>query len=74
MFENVDAATLARIQFALNVTVHFIFPSITIALGWVLLGLKFDFYTRLPPRDLTHGCRFIICLPKFLPCPLPLAW
>lgn len=32
-----DALILARLQFALNITFHILFPTITIALGWVVL-------------------------------------
>ena len=32
-----DVVFLARIQFAANITFHILFPSISIALGWVLL-------------------------------------
>ncbi len=39
-----DAVTLARIQFATNISFHILFPTITIALGWVL------FYFRLQHR------------------------
>ena len=35
-----DPVLLARLQFAANVTFHFIFPALTIALGWVLLFFK----------------------------------
>jgi cytochrome d ubiquinol oxidase subunit I len=35
-----DAETLARIQFAANITFHILFPSITIALAWILLFFK----------------------------------
>ena len=35
-----DPFILSRIQFAANVTFHIMFPSITIALGWVLLFFK----------------------------------
>jgi len=38
-----DPAILARIQFAANITFHILFPSITIALGWILLFFKFRF-------------------------------
>ncbi|MDY0009098.1 MAG: cytochrome ubiquinol oxidase subunit I [Bdellovibrionales bacterium] len=38
-----DPALLARIQFATNITFHILFPSITIALGWVLLFFKMRF-------------------------------
>ncbi len=39
----IDALTLARIQFAANITFHILFPAITIALGWVLLFFKLRF-------------------------------
>lgn len=35
-----DASVLARIQFAANITFHILFPTISIALGWVLLFFK----------------------------------
>jgi len=35
-----DALTLARLQFAANITFHILFPAITIALGWVLLFFR----------------------------------
>mgnify|MGYP002778857035 FL=1 len=35
-----DAILLARIQFATNISFHILFPTITIALGWVLLWFK----------------------------------
>ncbi|WP_448584987.1 cytochrome ubiquinol oxidase subunit I [Thermaurantiacus sp.] len=35
-----DPLLLARIQFAANVSFHILFPTITIALGWILLGMK----------------------------------
>ncbi|MEM7620993.1 MAG: cytochrome ubiquinol oxidase subunit I [Pseudomonadota bacterium] len=35
-----DPFLLSRIQFAANITFHIMFPSITIALGWVLLFFK----------------------------------
>lgn len=35
-----DPFMLARIQFAANITFHILFPSITIALGWLLLFFK----------------------------------
>ena len=37
---DLDPLTLARIQFAANISFHILFPTITIALGWVLLGFK----------------------------------
>jgi cytochrome d ubiquinol oxidase subunit I len=38
--ESIDSVLLARIQFAANITFHILFPTITIALGWVLLFFK----------------------------------
>jgi len=35
-----DGFTLSRLQFAANITFHILFPSITIALGWMLVGLR----------------------------------
>ncbi|MGL4573317.1 MAG: cytochrome ubiquinol oxidase subunit I [Burkholderiaceae bacterium] len=38
-----DALMLARIQFAANITFHILFPTITIALAWILLFFKLRF-------------------------------
>ncbi len=38
-----DALLLSRIQFGANISFHILFPSITIALGWLLLFLKLRF-------------------------------
>ena len=38
-----DAVLLARIQFGANITFHILFPTISIALGWVLLFFKLRF-------------------------------
>ncbi|MEQ8965776.1 MAG: cytochrome ubiquinol oxidase subunit I [Azospirillaceae bacterium] len=35
-----DALLLARLQFAANISFHILFPTITIALGWVLVWFK----------------------------------
>lgn len=35
-----DAFLLSRVQFAANITFHILFPTITIALGWMLLFFK----------------------------------
>ena len=35
-----DALLLARMQFAANITFHILFPTVTIALGWVLLFFR----------------------------------
>ena len=40
---DLDPIMLARIQFAANITFHILFPTITIALGWVLLFFKLRF-------------------------------
>ena len=38
-----DALMLSRIQFAANISFHILFPTITIALGWLLLFFKLRF-------------------------------
>jgi cytochrome d ubiquinol oxidase subunit I len=38
--DGLDPLILARIQFAANISFHILFPTITIALGWALLGFK----------------------------------
>lgn len=40
---DMDPALLSRIQFAANITFHILFPTITIAMGWVLLFFKLRF-------------------------------
>lgn len=39
-----DAFILARIQFAANISFHILFPTITIALCWILLYFKIQFH------------------------------
>jgi len=39
-----DTLILSRIQFGANISFHILFPTITIALGWVLLFFKLRFY------------------------------
>ena len=39
-----DALLLARLQFAANISFHILFPTITIALGWILLYFKLQFH------------------------------
>ena len=41
--DNFDPVVLARIQFAANMTFHILFPTISIAMGWVLLFFKTRF-------------------------------
>lgn len=42
-FRFMDPLILARLQFAANITFHILFPSITIALAWILLYFKFKY-------------------------------
>ena len=43
----IDALILARIQFAANVSFHILFPSITVAMGWIILFFKLRYdYTK----------------------------
>jgi Cytochrome bd-type quinol oxidase, subunit 1 len=44
-----DATLLSRIQFGANISFHILFPSITIALGWMLLWFRMR-YTRTGDR------------------------
>ena len=37
-----DPLILSRIQFAANISFHILFPTITIAMGWVLFYFKFQ--------------------------------
>ena len=41
--DGLDPVILARIQFAANITFHILFPTITIAMGWILLFFKVRF-------------------------------
>ena len=41
--ESLDPLLLARVQFAANISFHILFPTITIALAWVLLFFKLRF-------------------------------
>jgi cytochrome d ubiquinol oxidase subunit I len=46
-----DAVFLARMQFAANITFHILFPSISIALGWVLLFFRFKHLRASDPQQ-----------------------
>ncbi len=48
-----DPILLARIQFAANITFHILFPTVTIALGWVLLFFKLRFVATRDPKWMT---------------------
>jgi cytochrome d ubiquinol oxidase subunit I len=41
--ESLDTLLLSRIQFAANISFHILFPTITIALGWVLFFFRIRF-------------------------------
>ncbi len=45
-----DAIILARIQFAANISFHILFPTITIALAWMLLFFKLRFNATKDPK------------------------
>jgi hypothetical protein len=38
-----DTLVLSRIQFAANISFHILFPTITIALGWIIFFFKLRF-------------------------------
>ncbi|MCP3379918.1 cytochrome ubiquinol oxidase subunit I [Bradyrhizobium sp. CCGUVB4N] len=46
-----DAIFLARMQFAANITFHILFPSISIALGWLLLFFRFKYLRATDPHE-----------------------
>lgn len=46
-----DALTLARLQFGANISFHILFPTITIALGWVLVAFKLAHARAVPGDD-----------------------
>src|SRR6266699_237544 len=41
--DTLDAIALARMQFGLNIAFHILFPSITIALGWLLVWFRVQY-------------------------------
>ncbi len=54
---DLDPVTLSRIQFGANISFHILFPTITIALGWVLLGFKLA-YARSRDEKWMEAYRF----------------
>lgn len=52
-----DALILSRIQFGANISFHILFPTITIALGWVLLFFKMR-YARTGDEGWMDAYRF----------------
>jgi len=52
-----DTLILSRIQFGANISFHILFPTITIALGWVLLGFKLA-YNRTGAEKWMDAYRF----------------
>jgi cytochrome bd ubiquinol oxidase subunit I len=54
-----DPILLARIQFGANISFHILFPTITIALGWVLLFFKLR-YNRTRDEKWMDAYRFFV--------------
>ena len=52
-----DALILSRMQFAANISFHILFPTITIALGWILLFFKVQ-YNRTGQERWMEAYRF----------------
>jgi cytochrome bd ubiquinol oxidase subunit I len=52
-----DPPILARIQFATNITFHILFPTITIALGWILFFFKIK-YTKTQNQKWLNAYKF----------------
>jgi cytochrome bd ubiquinol oxidase subunit I len=46
-----DVVVLARMQFAANITFHILFPSISIALGWILLFFRLKYLLATDPQQ-----------------------
>lgn len=55
--ESLEPLLLARAQFAANISFHILFPTITIALGWVLVFVKWRF-NRSGDDSWMHMYRF----------------
>lgn len=45
-----DTLMLSRIQFAANISFHILFPTITIALAWMLVFFKWRYNRTQAPR------------------------
>jgi len=45
-----DALILARMQFAANITFHILFPTVSIALGWLLLFFRWRYLSGREPQ------------------------
>jgi cytochrome d ubiquinol oxidase subunit I len=52
--ETLDATSIARIQFALNIGFHILFPSITIALSWLLVWFRVQYAHTAAPEWLAN--------------------
>jgi cytochrome bd ubiquinol oxidase subunit I len=50
-----DALILARMQFAANITFHILFPTISIALGWLLLFFRWRWLKTHDGPDKVHA-------------------
>ena len=57
-----DALTLARAQFGLNIGFHILFPTLTIALAWFLLGFRIIYHRT---RDATWLATYKLWLKIF---------
>lgn len=55
----IDSLILARAQFGANITFHILFPTITIALGWVLLFFKLR-YNKTNDEKWMDAYRFFV--------------
>ena len=54
-----DALSLARAQFGLNIAFHILFPSITIALAWYLIGFRLKYARTGDPLWLATYRRWV---------------
>ncbi|MCH9811913.1 cytochrome ubiquinol oxidase subunit I [bacterium] len=54
-----DVTMLSRIQFALNITFHYLFPPMTIGLAWVIIIME-GLYLKTKNKDYYNITRFLV--------------
>jgi cytochrome d ubiquinol oxidase subunit I len=67
-----DALLLSRIQFAANISFHILFPTITIALGWLLLWFRLARFNRT--GDQAYMDAYFFWVKVFRAVASPWAW
>ena len=54
-----DVITLSRIQFALNISFHYLFPPMTIGLAWIIVFIE-GMYLKTKNKDYYKMARFFV--------------